>query len=287
MLVIVTAIGAAVSFAVSQICVRRGLGHAPPTTAVSISIITMTTIVLLIFGPQVSTDHFSYQGVLLFMISGTLTPLISQVLLFSSAVHVGISRASPLRNTTPLFASLLAIAFLGERWTLSIASGTLFIILGASLMGMRESGKVHAFRRRYLLLPLAAAILGGIATPIRKFSFTLIPSVPSATSAVMAGAFVGLLVYLAVSRKYKDLVINRGTLLWFGLAGFFASVGITGNLTALDMGSVVIVAPLIATTPLWTVILSAVFLRSYEQVTVKIALGAASICLGGIFLTIL
>ena len=75
------------------------------------------------------------------MISGTLTPLISQVLLFSSAVHVGISRASPLRNTTPLSASLLAIVFLGERWTLSIASGTLFIILGAMDPDqLRESG---------------------------------------------------------------------------------------------------------------------------------------------------
>ena len=74
MLVIVTAIGAAVSFAVSQICVRRGLGHASPTTAVSISIITMTTIVLLTFGPQVSMDHFSYQGVLLFTDLGTFSP---------------------------------------------------------------------------------------------------------------------------------------------------------------------------------------------------------------------
>jgi hypothetical protein len=43
----------------------------------------------------------------------------------------------------------------------------LFIILGASLLGMRESGKVQSFSRRYLLLPLAAGMLGGIASPIR------------------------------------------------------------------------------------------------------------------------
>ncbi|MFQ5683911.1 MAG: EamA family transporter [Candidatus Binatia bacterium] len=286
MLVILTAIGAAIAFAASQICVRRGLSHAPPMTAVTISIITMTTFVWLTLGPSIPKNDFSYTAVLLFMVSGTFSPLATQILLYSSATRLGISRASPLRNTTPLFASLLAIAVLGERWTLSIASGTFFIVLGAILIGMRESGKVHGFRRVYLLLPLGAAMLGGIGSPMRKFALSLIPSVPVATTAVMTGAMMGLLVYLAISGTYKEVVIDRSALLWFGLGGLFSSVGIGGNVAALKMGSVVVVSPLIATVPLWIVMLTAVFLRAYEQVTVKVALGATSICLGGILLTV-
>jgi uncharacterized membrane protein len=94
------------------------------------------------------------------------------------------------------------------------------------------------------------------------------------------------LIYLAVSRKYKEIIINRRTLSWFGLAGFFSGAGILANLTALDKGSVVIVAPLVATVPLWIVFLSLLFLRAHERVTVKIAVGAASICLGGVVLTV-
>lgn len=255
-------------------------------TAVTISIITMTTFVWLTLGPSIPKNDFSYTAVLLFMVSGTFSPLATQILLYSSATRLGISRASPLRNTTPLFASLLAIAVLGERWTLSIASGTFFIVLGAILIGMRESGKVHGFRRVYLLLPLGAAMLGGIGSPMRKFALSLIPSVPVATTAVMTGAMMGLLVYLAISGTYKEVVIDRSALLWFGLGGLFSSVGIGGNVAALKMGSVVVVSPLIATVPLWIVMLTAVFLRAYEQVTVKVALGATSICLGGILLTV-
>jgi len=46
-----------------------------------------------------------------------------------------------------------------------------------------------------------------------------------------------------------------------------------------------VVSPLISTTPLFTVILSTVFLRSFERVTLKVLVGAASICLGGVVLT--
>jgi uncharacterized membrane protein len=53
------------------------------------------------------------------------------------------------------------------------------------------------------------------------------------------------------------------------------------------MGDVVLVSPLISTTPLFTVILSTIFLRSFERVTVKVLVGAAAICLGGIVLTTL
>ncbi|HLE80502.1 MAG TPA: EamA family transporter, partial [Dehalococcoidia bacterium] len=87
-----------------------------------------------------------------------------------------------------------------------------------------------------------------------------------------------------IAGKYKALVVRRETILWFGLSGFASGVGMTLNLWALEVGTVVIVAPLIATTPLFTVILSALYLRSYEKVTMKIALGAAAICLGGVIL---
>lgn len=278
------ALAAAVGFATGQIMVRIGLQYGPPLTAVAISNTVTTLWVWLTLAPFASLGSGSQTGIYLFMFLGVLSPLSTQALLFPSALRVGISRASPLRNTAPLFASLLAVAFLGEQWTLSLAAGTILIFVGGTLLGMRGAGDAREFDRRYLILPLIAAFLGGVSSPLRKFGFSLIASVPLATCALMTGSMLVLIAYLAASGKHRDLVINRRTILWFGLSGLMSAVGITLNLSALNLGNVVVVAPLIATTPLFTVVLSAVFLRRYEKVTMKIALGAAAICSGGILL---
>lgn len=285
-MVILLTLGAAFGFAVGQVCVRVGLKDASPTTAISISIITMTVIVWSILGPFILWKNLSTAGVLLFVLSGVITPLVTQVLMYTSATRVGISRVSPLRNTSPLFASLLAIGFLGESWTLPMASGTLLIILGASLLGMRESGAPQTFQRRYLLLPLAAGFLGGFSSPLRKFAFSLITSVPLATCAALLGSLTTLLIYLAVAGKFKELEVNRQTLKWFGLSGISGGIAMAALLIALEKGNVVIVSPLIGTTPLFTVFLSFLFLQAFERVTAKIALGAGSIFLGGALLIV-
>ncbi|MBI2360500.1 MAG: DMT family transporter [Deltaproteobacteria bacterium] len=278
------ALASAFFFAVGQIWVRIGLQYGPPLSAVALSNAATALWVWLTLVPFVSFDGASPAGIYLYMFLGVLSPLGSQALLFASTLQVGISRASPIRNTAPLVASLLSVVFLGEQWTTALAIGTVLIILGGTLLGMRDSGDPRQFKRSYLILPLLAAFLGGVSSPLRKFGFSLVPSFPLATCALMAGGMLALLAYLAVTGKYKELIMSRETILWFGLSGFASGVGMTLNLWALEVGTVVIVAPLIAATPLFTVILSALFLRSYEKVTTKIALGAAAICLGGIIL---
>lgn len=214
-----------------------------------------------------------------------LSPFCTQILLFISANKVGISRASPLRNTTPFFAGLVAVLVLGETVTVAIATGTSLIILGASLLGMKDSETTIPYQPIYLLLPVLAAFLGGFSSPMRKLAYSLVDSVPLAICVVQGGAFVALVLYLLATGKYRELNFRRETLVWFGLSGLLNSIAVSLNMTALEMGDVVLVSPLIATTPLFTVVLSTIFLRSFERVTLKVLLGAASICLGGVVLT--
>ena len=279
------ALGAALCFSSGQICSRLGLKYGTPTSATSFSLFTSTVILFVALGPFVSWEQTPPVGLLLFIGAGVLSPFCTQILLFVSATKVGISRASPLRNTTPLFAGLMAVLVLGETVTAAIATGTLLIIIGASLLGMKDSEAAAPYQPIYLLLPIMAAFLGGFSSPMRKLGYTMIDSVPLAIWMVQGGGFAALLVYLVVTGKYRELVFRRETLWWFGLSGVLNSVAVSLNMTALEMGDVVLVSPLIATTPLFTVILSTVFLRSLERVTLKVLVGAASICLGGIVLT--
>ena len=285
-MVVILVLTAAFAFAVAQICVRLGLNYGPPATAVSFSTLTMAPFVWLILGPLISWEAVGLPGVLWFMLAGAISHLATQVLLFASALRVGISRASPLRNTSPLFATVLAIAFLGEKWTLPLAAGTFTMIVGASLLGTADAGGATGFPRRYLLVPLGAGVLGGLAAPMRKFGFSLLANLPLAVCALVAGSLVALLIYLAMSGKHKDLVIDRHTLKWFGLSGLCSGLGLSANLMALKMGQVVVVAPLLSSIPLFTVLLTLVFLRKFEVVTKRVILGAASICMGGVLLNI-
>jgi drug/metabolite transporter, DME family len=275
------ALSSALGFSVGQILARVGLQYASPLSAVAISTAGTALWVWVTLLPFSSLDSVSYGGIYLFMVLGVLSPLSTQALLFASTLQLGMSRASPLRNTAPLFASLLSIIFLGEQWTLALALGTVLIIAGGTLLGMRDTDQPREFKRIYLALPLIAALLGGISSPLRKFGFSLVPSVPLATCALVLGCMLVLAAYLAVTRSYGGIVLNRKTVFWFGLSGLASGIAINLNLAALHLGAVVLVAPLIASTPLFTVILSALWLRSYERVTMKIALGAAAIFLGG------
>ena len=281
------ALGAALCFSSGQICSRLGLNYGTPTSAISVSLFTSTVVLFVVLGPPASRADAPTAGLLLFTGAGVLSPFCTQILLFISANKVGISRASPLRNTTPLFAGIVAVLWLGETVTVAIATGTLLIVFGASLLGMRDSEQAVPYQPVYLLLPVLAAFLGGFASPMRKLGYSMIDSVPLAVCVVQGGAFVALVLYLAATRKYRELVLRRETLWWFGLSGLLNSAAVTMNMTALEMGDVVLVSPLISTTPLFTVILSTIFLRSFERVTLKVLVGAAAICLGGIVLTTL
>lgn len=284
--VILAALGAALCFGFNQVCARVGFAHTDTTTALVLTIGTSSLVLFLTLGPFITWNDPPLWVLSLFMLAGIISPLATQLLLYVSVPKIGITRASPLRNTTPLFAGVIAIIFLGERWTFPLLFGTVLIVIGATFLGMRESKAPQAFDRRYLLVPLLAGFLGGFGVPLRKYAFSYVTSVPLAACTLSIGAILGLAVYLLVTGKYRELVVHSFAVRWFSLAGILSGLAVIGNLTALQMGRVVIVAPLVATVPLFTIILSAVFLRSLERVTWRIVVGAACICFGTIVLIV-
>lgn len=284
---ILFALGAAFFFGSAHILVRWGLLTGGPATAITFNLLTMGAVLLSVMGPQADWGQLSPAAAGWFILAGAVAPLATQFLFYAAISRVGVARASPLRNTSPLFAGLLAVAWLGEQWTLALLTGTLMIILGATVLGMRDARALTSFRKRDLLFPLGASILGGVASPIRKFGYSMLTSVPLAICLTLIGSVGGLLLYLVAWRGYRDVRVNRGTVLWFGLSGVVTSCGITSYMTSLSMGDVVLVDPLIATTPLFSVTFTHLLLKEQERVTSKAVIGALLICAGGVVLTAL
>jgi drug/metabolite transporter (DMT)-like permease len=72
---------------------------------------------------------------------------------------------------------------------------------------------------------------------------------------------------------------RRGAL-FFGTAGMFSAMGVVLMFQALSRGEVVVVSPVLATNPLFTLVLAAVFLRDVERITARIVGGAFLVVAG-------
>jgi len=88
------------------------------------------------------------------------------------------------------------------------------------------------------------------------------------------------LIYLAVSPSSQRLVWNRRALWPFLTTGMFETFSILGIITAISLGRVVIVAPIAASYPVWSLIFAALFLRDVEAINWKVIAGIVSVVAG-------
>lgn len=86
-------------------------------------------------------------------------------------------------------------------------------------------------------------------------------------------------------KKKQWLVINKRSFRYFASGGMLGGFGQVCVLAALKSGDVVIVGPLTSTTPLFALLLTYVFLKKFERITLQVVLGAIVIVIAVIILT--
>ena len=135
------------------------------------------------------------------------------------------------------------------------------------------------------LYALAAAIAYGSSQVITRHTV-------SSMAPPLAGSFIalasGTLGFSALSvRGLASRTPNfwRGAGFFVG-AGVFSAMGVLLMFTALGRGEVVVVSPVIATNPLFTLVMAAVLLRGVEQITLRVVGGTCLVVLGVAVLTL-
>jgi uncharacterized membrane protein len=79
---------------------------------------------------------------------------------------------------------------------------------------------------------------------------------------------------------------SRQALVPFIMAGIFETLGILLVIFALSVGAVVIVSPIVATSPLWILVGTGLFLRGVENLTLRTVIGALCVVGGTIAISI-
>jgi len=283
-LVVVLALCAALLSAVATIFARHGLRSADPYTGAWINMIVGAVglwIVVLVTG---GVGEVSTRSLLLFTAAGLIGTVGGRLARFLAIAKVGATITAAVSSVTPLIATFLAILLLGERVTPPILAGTAVIVIGTVLFS--TSGQRLGFRPWQIVLPLASATCFGVVQIIRKAGLGDMGPVLGTCINLTAAAIAFSAVMLASG--HRGIYACRGReLVYLVCAGITENAGVFFTILALTSGAVSVVMPLTATTPIFVLLLSLVFLRGVEVLTARVVAGTVLIVVGVGLITLL
>ena len=197
---------------------------------------------------------FATKAALVFALSGILVPGLAQQFHMLSVEKLGPTLTSVVAGFVPVFAIAPAVLFLGERLNAQGAIGISIMIVGIILSVRAKTRTVGAFSLAILGFPAVAAAARGLGQPVSKYGLTELPEPFFATLLMVTAAavFIGA-VHLTRDRATIRFEFGGG-LLWLVAAGCLLGLGFLSLYAALNLGDVVMVAPFIATVPIWVVL---------------------------------
>jgi uncharacterized membrane protein len=208
--------------------------------------------------------------------------------IFAGNARVGASISSAVVSARPLFATALAVGFLGEPLTLPTAVGIVVLVVGLGVLSVAKGGDLGGWSGRDLLVPLVAAAAFAVGNVARRWGLSTAEATPLEAVAVNElAALVTLGAYVAVAGRSRVLGRPRRSYAVFGVSGLITAVALLSMFTALahPEGRIAVVDPLIATAPLFTVFFSWRLLGDLERVTRGVVVGALLVVLGAALVT--
>ena len=226
-----------------------------------------------------SLEFLKSPAMVYYLISGCLQPLFARALFYEGITRIGVARAGPLRGSEPLFAAAVAVTFLGERPSMVVYVGTVLIVGSVWVISGKQEGDKN-WRVIDATLPIAAAMISTISQTLRKQALKIIPDPFAAVAIVTTVSLLLLLGFIFTTKRTEQLRMTRDSFGFFVCAAGMATAAQIANFVALGRGQMSVIIPLLNTSPIFTVMLSALFLRKLETVNLRIVIGAILMVVG-------
>jgi drug/metabolite transporter (DMT)-like permease len=218
----------------------------------------------------------------IFIAVGIFVPGVARFFIFKGMERLGATISSCLTNAGPLFAIVIAIAWLGEQPTASNVLGAVSIVGG--IIALSWKGVTKTWRTRDLSFPLAAALLFAARDNLVRFAVVQIPSpVVGAAIAATTSLFTMGAIYLVFGAKKPLPLSAKVGLSCFAVSGFMNFLSYVLTYTALSLERVSIISPLVNASSLFVLPLSMLLLKDVETLTPR-KIGATALVILGVFL---
>ncbi|WP_137291108.1 DMT family transporter [Natronorubrum halophilum] len=224
-----------------------------------------------------------------FAFAGVVGTALGRVTIFVGVDKVGASLNSTILSTRPLFATMIALVFLGEPLGPVTGVGIVILVAGLAALTASKGGDLTGWQPRDLLWPIAAAVTFAVANVSRRYGMLETPI--SALEAVALNETAGLIALLAyvVAVSGRDVLERpRASYRYFVGSGLLTTAAMLSLMAALGLeeGRIAVVDPLVATAPLFTLLFAAVLLRDLERVTKGVVAGTTLVVVGAVLITL-
>ena len=273
--------GFGAAFVLTQVALR----WMPPWLGAAVSVPTSTMLFWCLAPFLVDITKADVPAAILFMCVGLLFPATVTLLNFESNRLMGPNIAGAISGLAPVFAVLLALSLLGESIHLLQFLGITAIVAGVMFMYHEQRQNLQRWSFWMLSLPLAAAVIRGAVQPVIKLG---LEHWPSPTAAVVIGYTISSAVLIFAAFVHDPKLVrrfDRRGALWFAAVGLCNGLAVLSLYAALGHGPVALVAPLVASYPLVTLLLSFVFLK-HEHIGPQLVAAVAVIVSGVVLLIV-
>ncbi|WP_128893923.1 DMT family transporter [Longirhabdus pacifica] len=276
-------------FAFNNVMVKKGIskdvhGDNGIFITVFMNVVLLGVLCFILTGLKGWNLQFSWKAFLLFSLAGLCTTGVGRLTLISSISYIGPSKASAIRNSSPVFTTLFALFFLGEEISILPGIGMLILLIGILNAGFRffnietskhQQNHLTSFtdsKRIQIMgfgLALFAAFIFGVGQGIRKQGLI---EMNDAFFGVWVGAlasFVFIICYQCVRGKFISNLKKNFTVInpYYLISGVLSSFGPLFFFLAAQTMQVSYVSVIAAVEPLITVLISSVIFKGIESIT--------------------
>ncbi len=250
---VVFALASAFLFALTNHFQSLGLEGSDARTGSLINIGTGAVFYWLLTPFYLESWYWLTWGTLLFALVGIIRPSLSSLLAIQSIHVLGPTLTSALTASAPIFGALFAVFLLGETLDFKTGIGIAAVMAGAVVASYRRQGLVRDWPLWAIALPVGAAFVRATGHAVTKLG---LEDVPSASFAVLVSNSVSLAIAASAFRiEGRAVSGTRKSFRWFIASGLTAAVSLHFLNSALQLGDLVAVVPIVSATPVFTMLL--------------------------------
>jgi len=228
----------------------------------------------------------SFPSILLFALSGILTPGFVRLLYYQGMKKLGASVNSSLFSVYPLYTSLLAVLFLSEALAPGNWAGILMVFLGGFLVewsSQEASNQKHS--KKDLIYPVLGGISLGFGSIIRKSALIQFDAPVLGVAIAYTASLLPFLVILASSAPTRSELCLKRDMRLFWVAGVGQAVTWILSFYALSLGDVYVITPLLCVEPVFVALFAFLYLRRIEHVSSKLVVSIVLTVIGVVLVT--
>jgi DME family drug/metabolite transporter len=255
------ALTAAFMFAMAVQMQSIGLARVDTRSGTLTSLVSGCIFFWLLTPFYLQTWYWWHGAILIFAATGLIRPFISANLAMAGLKYLGPTLSSTLTGTSPLFGAFLGVVWLGETMTWQVFVATCAIVVGIIILargrgdGGADGGAIN-WPFWALALPIGASLIRSLGHAMTKVGMA---DIPSPLFAAMVGMTVSTVLALAtqrIGRKEQLPPWRWRHHRWFVFAGLFNGIALICLNNGLLYGEIIVVIPIVATSPVMTLFLS-------------------------------